>query len=68
MANWRPIATAPKDGTRVLLYRSIWGETQAVCRWNADWDLWEGAMSATTFSGATHWQPLPAPPKGRTRT
>lgn len=69
---WQPIATAPKDGTRVL----IWGPNSdtVVCYWN-EWahePKWQPA--AVEASGAqgypdvtirgepTHWMPLPAAP------
>ena len=68
---WRPIATAPKDGTIVLIVaRSGFHGTdelsepqtmEATCfegKWHSgDWEVFE----------ASHWQPLPAPPQGEQR-
>lgn len=66
---WRPIETAPKDGTDVLLFRRLpwdpmprpivagyFGTTED-CGWAAydDPDKWiDGEV--------THWMPLPEPP------
>jgi hypothetical protein len=62
---WRPIATAPKDGTEVLIFVPGSGE-QFVAYWNKRFEAW---LYAATSSGvrvftkeATHWMPLPTPP------
>ena len=47
---WQPIATAPKDGTRVDLWHSANGRIPD-CR------------HVEAYSAVTHWQPLPAPPQ-----
>jgi hypothetical protein len=56
---WQEIATAPKDGTRVLLYRPGCS-THIAIGWC------HGASSrfadAIGWFNATHWQPLPSPP------
>jgi hypothetical protein len=69
--NWQPIETAPKDGTRFLAYQHI-GETLGdaiqACQWISEQHpAYRGAHIVTTwdydsFSGATHWMPLPEPP------
>ena len=54
---WQPIKTAPRDGTRVLLW---WrgGEISLV-------NFRYARLLATLASaGATHWMPLPPPPEG----
>ena len=64
---WQPIATAPKDRTRVLIawdretratlnpVGAFWSEGNA---WLADsGGGWRGSY------GPSHWMPLPAPPK-----
>lgn len=67
---WRPIATAPRDGTDVLLWvpASKWGPACAVVgnsgrvTWhvsNIDGHDWEGPLDGAL---PTHWMPLPAPP------
>jgi len=52
---WRPIETAPKDGTWVLLWSdSHWSVARNDRgRWD-DGERWQDR--------ATHWMPLPAPP------
>lgn len=62
-AGWRPIETAPKDGTDILLF---YREGIQVGGWDALWhwmaDVGDGC---TTISGQpTHWLPLPPPPSG----
>ena len=59
-AKWRPIETAPKDGTDILV-------AVPLARGD-DWfitidNLCEHGWSVTE-GDATHWQPLPAPPDG----
>jgi|GEM_PF-3424387 len=52
---WQPIESAPKDGTRVLLWDSA-GDGRAITgAWRVD--------SADDHETFTHWQPLPAPPE-----
>jgi hypothetical protein len=69
MTHWQPIETAPKDGTRVLLYID---EDEGPCIGKWDIDFWQKpnwCMEAGDYwSGATHWQPLPAPPPSRPTT
>lgn len=67
---WRPIETAPKDGTWVLLW---WKETptgaecfdewcpeQAVGKWH--YDCWMRCSEYSVGGTPTHWMPLPKPP------
>jgi len=72
---WQPIETAPKDGTRILLYRPLAERTnddpieikRGVPR---DEGCWEETippgMDATNYTDgackATHWMPLPEAP------
>lgn len=71
---WRPIESAPKDGTFVILFCP---EDQS--RWWASWQTYSwygcdelgltrdghsaGDPNAVTGWFVTHWQPLPAPPE-----
>ena len=66
---WRDIETAPKDGTRVLLWlpdvdRGLPGVEAA--QWWGDCWWTNGGPNAgadmAEWSNATHWMPLPAPP------
>ena len=58
---WRPIETAPKDGTLIL----AWVPDGRMMIWRAD--LLAHGLSARTPEHlkfpATHWRPLPAPPE-----
>lgn len=38
--NWFPLEDAPKDSTRVVLYRHGFGEDHAICYWNSEFDCW----------------------------
>ena len=70
---WRPIATAPKDGTRIMLANkdaSWMGEYCPVfpSGYRTD-DPWQSAMlnmdhlpREKRYGAPTHWQPLPTPP------
>jgi len=62
---WQPIETAPKDGSLVL----TWGSSRAqysVSYWDDQDEFWatdyreKGNVSMVY---ATHWMPLPEPPK-----
>lgn len=62
---WRPISTAPKDGTRILVCRSPqWTPRQIIVAWGEThdgfgWIPW-GDASDADFLG---WMPIPAPPE-----
>lgn len=64
---WRPIETTPKDGTLILAGRFV-----EKCIWNMNGhivvDFWHtkhyvGLGMFNEQWPATHWQPLPAPPR-----
>lgn len=63
MNDWQPIETAPKDYQWVL----VWSERDGVmqCRWEDAQNGWpDGFYDMGTFlHAATHWQPLPPPPR-----
>ena len=72
MSEWQPIETAPKDGTWVLLYSPDNEPSVATCCWeslNYNWApqwVWGSKQRADFrggFYGATHWMPLPEPPR-----
>jgi len=58
--SWQPIETAPKDGTRVLLWLSI-GICATYDSFDGQWED-DGQSLNTDFAAPTHWMPLPAPP------
>lgn len=57
---WRPIETAPKDGTSLLLYHYRNGEF--VGKWSTSIERWCIAGS-DGFGEPSFWMPLPEPPK-----
>ncbi len=64
---WRPIETAPMDGTKFLAYRR--GEVATAFRvpWNAG-TMWVfgvqcGSEEHWPNVKPTHWMPLPEPPE-----
>lgn len=77
MTAWQPIETAPKDGTRILLFD---GMGIAIASWwvpdptdfddDDDFDEplpgWcvESAECVEFWHEPTHWMPLPEPPNG----
>jgi hypothetical protein len=62
---WRPIETAPKDGSWILLIDDL-GECE-VASWVGIFDDWRNTKRINTplsreKAKITHWMPLPAPP------
>lgn len=60
--DWRPIETAPKDGSRILLWTEVgipsWGGPQAaVGRWSGYWS----DDNCDEFRSVTHWAPINPP-------
>ena len=73
MSEWRPIKTAPKDGTIVLVYPGTWkGMTASPARWDEDkfakrirpfWYRIDAfARADSRGNQPTHWMPMPQPP------
>ena len=65
-AAWRPIETAPRDGTPILVaiagdeFRPMLVQSpRAKSRWHV-----VGSESRVLTKEPTHWRPLPAPPDG----
>lgn len=58
---WQPIETAPRDGTRILLFREGWHVNCAVGYWRIDWHEF-APVGGECFPQPTHWMPLPPPP------
>lgn len=61
---WRPIETAPTDGTLILVF-APGGEfdlpdLQSVCAYHQD-----GGFCIDEMRHPTHWMPLPPPPAKR---
>lgn len=71
---WRPIETAPKDGTDILLWEK-WGDVPFVGFWHAEgrWSYRSDHLYVNgdasldpNWNDLTHWMPLPAPPDSDT--
>lgn len=72
MSEWQPIATAPRDGTRVLLCWNghvvcgHWDYDRYAAQprpyWHTDYESIYGRRM-TRNTPPTHWQPLPEPPE-----
>lgn len=60
---WKPIGTAPKDGTRILIFGTLntmlYPTNVVVVGYFERGGWW---TSGATLSHATHWMPLPAAP------
>lgn len=56
MTQWEPIETAPKDGTRILL----WAGDATIGEFGAN-DEWMISLDAAVMP--THWMKLPEPPE-----
>jgi hypothetical protein len=71
VSNWQPIETAPKDGTKILIfdngvYTARWKDEARYYQFETrpGWQIYEcddGFYSIAT-DAATHWMPLPANP------
>ena len=67
MEQWQPIETAPRDGSKFLVWEEYYGIRIGRCKERADHDDWLSYMDAFGGSSkggsrATHWMPLLAPP------
>lgn len=59
---WRPIETAPKDGTIIDLFNGAVRVPN--CKFNVQRNVWIWAHDGTKtgLEHPTHWMPLPEPP------
>jgi len=58
---WRPIETAPKDGTYVL----SWDPVEIGFLEVIQWKPWGWETASFDSIAPTHWMPLPEPPKDK---
>lgn len=59
---WKPIETAPKDGTSVLVLIGSCGMAHVARFVDSGWEIaWDG-YSLSWFDGPVKWMPLPAVP------
>ena len=54
---WKTMESAPRDGTRVLIYIIGFGPQVGNCDPFGEWQFWEGICDPT------QWMPIPKPPK-----
>jgi hypothetical protein len=75
---WRPIETAPKDGSEILISGGTWYYTEStisdhvsfhgvqIARWIEHRQSWHGGYGSeydgVYYHSPTHWMPLPPPP------
>lgn len=60
MSEWRPIETAPKDGSDILVFHPESRE-QFVVFWQER--RWYFSPNGALKDDPSHWMPLPEPPK-----
>jgi hypothetical protein len=65
---WKPIETAPRDGTLVLLFvpgsrirEIVFGRRDED---DEDWMMDNGEAASPIDIPVTHWMPMPEPPEG----
>jgi len=65
MSQWKPISTAPKDGSYVILYVPDEDSELTIACWiYGDWRSWVWSEDCwQNVLNPTHWMPLPEPPK-----
>lgn len=79
--DWQPIETAPKDGTRIIVYATDYSESGVHGGIDGPWIgevFWQEGWYTKKIGGwmiancdeeygcfviASHWMPLPEPPK-----
>jgi len=62
VSEWQPIATAPKDGSEILVCRAGAEDVFELIAWNAILRTWLD-RNAEPYDGATHWLAIPPTPK-----
>ncbi len=67
MSGWRPVLSAPRDASRILVARR--GEEPWIAHWSESENSLDGGYwvdddieCARYGHEPTHWQPLPEPP------
>jgi len=73
MSDWRPIETAPRDGTMIEVmaedagrFTMRWNQSGSNALVSTEIGIWEAADGSFTWCedhgfGPTHWRSLPAP-------
>lgn len=59
---WRPIESAPKDGTVLMLWIPEYKYGVAFGYWSETLKEWLDDEDGCAIKEPSHWMPLPAPP------
>jgi hypothetical protein len=68
MIDWQPIATAPRDGSNILLWlggpeqRAVVGHFRHTALWGDCWE-YDGEHTVKVDDDVRHWMPLPEGPQ-----
>jgi hypothetical protein len=61
---WRPIETAPRDGTEVLMWWPYWSKHPERGAFKSGrWETMAALSAMDDDIGPTHWLPIPSPPE-----
>ena len=65
--NWKPIETAPRDGTKIDLWVKLAKDLELripECQWNPSWGHWVSSKNEHYIHTPTHWM-IPIDPYGK---
>lgn len=69
---WRPMETAPKDGSRILLAKIVGHPSHPTAlwwavagHWSEKWSNWNDDVEPCGLASPNYWQPLPPAPEGK---
>lgn len=65
LETWKPIATIPYDGRRVLVYMPNYDKKIEIASYHPNIKIIGHLFSFDYDSEPTHWMPLPNPPEGQ---
>lgn len=61
---WKPIQTAPKDGTiTLLLFEEDGNFFPVTAAWDEEFGEWSSLDYGSAPNNPTHWMPIPDPPR-----
>jgi hypothetical protein len=60
---WKPIESAPKDGTVILGHDPDWVDPVLIMYFDAEKNKWEYLFPEDWPTNPTHWMPMLKPPK-----
>ena len=62
-ASWKPIKTAPKDGTEILVCNNDQGGMMRIIYYYQTEEQWRWEGFPIAYLHDTHWMPLPKRPR-----